>query len=91
MNKEDFFDRITHIVDDARSPKQSREWSDIFFEEIREYYRLKCLEAIRNTRYAAIEILHDNFNHVDWNDDLNLKHCEQDIMNIDNNKVLLNL
>lgn len=57
MNKEDFFDKITHIVDDTRTPDQSKEWSDMFFDEIQKYYRLKCLEAIRNTRYKAIEII----------------------------------
>jgi hypothetical protein len=56
MTPEEFFDKITHIVDDARTPDQSKEWSDTFFQAIQEYYRLKCLEAIRNTRYATIDI-----------------------------------
>lgn len=90
MNKEDFFDKITHIVNDARTPDQSKEWSDEFFDEIQKYYRLKCLEAIRNTRYAAIEIVQD-YQDSQFDLDRILNCIERDIMNIDNNEVLPNL
>ncbi len=79
MTPEEFFDKITHIVDDARTPDQSKEWSDTFFQAIQEYYRLKCLEAIRNTRYATIDICNNNFVGTD---------CINDIQNIPNQEVM---
>lgn len=61
MTVEEFHDKITHIVDDARSPDQSRIWSDEFFKELEEekkiYARLKCLEAIENTKNKVCEEL----------------------------------
>ena len=55
-----------------------------------EFARLKCLEAIRNTRCAAIEIVQS---HQDSQFDIDriLNFIERDIMNIDNNEVLPNL
>ena len=61
MTAEEFYYKITHIVDDARTPDQSRIWSDEFFKELEEekrlHARIKCLEAIRNTRYKAQDCL----------------------------------
>lgn len=53
-----------------------------------EYARLKCLETARNTRYKAIEILHECFNHINWEDNLNLGFCERSIQNIRNQDVI---
>lgn len=44
MTAEEFFDKITHIVDDARTPTQSEEWSNEYFEEILDWIRSMCDE-----------------------------------------------
>lgn len=82
MTKEEFFDKITHIVDDARTPDQSEEWSDEYFDEIMEYARIKCLEAIKNTRHKACEIVNEYY---DYN---TTSFIEGEIQNIKNEDVL---
>mgnify|MGYP003441639693 FL=1 len=87
MTPEEFFDKITHIVDDARTPDQSKEWSDTFFQAIQEYYRLKCLEAIRNTRYATIDICLEHVENENCTHDV-ISQIQRDIQNIPNQEVM---
>lgn len=39
------------------SPESGEDIFDYIEQAMREYARIKCLEAIKNTRYAAIEIV----------------------------------
>lgn len=80
MTAEEFHDKITHIVDDARTPDQSRIWSDEFFKELEEekrlHARLKCLEAIKNVKHKACDIVHNDTSVT------TTEMCEKKIMNI---------
>ena len=55
---------------------------------MKEYARIKCLEAIKNTRHKSIEILEHQFSHVNWAEDLNFARCEIRIQNIPNEDVM---
>ncbi len=50
-----------------------------------EYARVKCLEAIRNTRHKACEIL---IEHATEDTPLTLTNLDRDIMNIRNQDVM---
>lgn len=50
-----------------------------------EYARVKCLEAIKNTRHKACEIL---IEHASGGTPLTLTNLDRDIMNISNQDVM---
>ena len=85
MIAEEFYDKINHIIDDARTPDQAREWSDKFFKELQEQTRIKCLEAIRNTRNKACEII---IEYASKGHPLTLTSISRDIMNIPSQNVM---
>ena len=65
-----------------------QEWYDENVEKAMiEYANYKCLEAIRNTRYKAIEIVNE---HQDSQFDIDriLNFIARDIQNIDNKDVI---
>ena len=88
MTAEEFYHKITHIVNDARTPDQSRIWSDEFFKELEEekrlHARLKCLEAIEKTKDTAYNLLEE------WCDagNPNVRIALDKIENIQNESVL---
>ena len=56
------------------SPESGEDIFDYIEKAMREYARIKCLEAIRNTRYAAIDIV---THHID--SQFNLPVDENDV------------
>lgn len=91
MTAEEFYHKITHIVDDAITFKQSREWSDEFFKELQEekkiYARLKCLEAIKNVRYRSYDLVGYKVT-GDQTIDKILQDIQREIQNIPNQDVM---
>lgn len=53
---------------------------------MQEFARFKCLEAIKNTRYAAIEVIQNNF--IDREDNVILLSVARDIHNIKNENIM---
>lgn len=94
MTAEEFYDKINHIIDDARTPDQARQWSEKFFEELekeyteyaKEFARIKCLEAIKNVRHKACEIITEK--HGYQIDEDNLPFILKSIQNIPNQDVM---
>lgn len=65
MKAKEFYSKIYDIIVNSETPEEQQKLSNRFFKELeseyteyaKEYARIKCLEAIRNTRYAAIDIV----------------------------------
>lgn len=66
-------------------PNDFHEGCDLY-KAMQEYARIKCLEAIRNTRYAAIEIIQNNF--TDREENVILLSVAKDVHNIRNENVM---
>lgn len=72
---------------------ESKEWTkdtvhfsiNDVIDLMQEYARIKCLEAIRNTRHKACEIL---IKHATEDAPLTLTSVDRDIMNIPNQDVM---
>lgn len=60
---------------------------------MKEYAKEKCLEAIRNTRYKAIEVInkHTVSNELTGEYKCNAAHACRDIQNIKNEDILSNI
>ena len=79
----------------AKEFVESKEWtqttvhfniSDVI-DLMQEYSRIKCLEAIKNTRHKACEIVQARENNL-WDCDRILYNCEREIHNIPNEDVM---
>lgn len=68
-------------------PESGEDIFDYIEQAMREYARIKCLEAIKNVRHKACEIIlehHDS----QFDCDRTLDFIERDIMNIPNQDVM---
>lgn len=66
-------------------PESGEDIFDYIEQAMREYARIKCLEAIKNTRHKACEIL---IEHASGGTPLTLTNLDRDIMNISNQDVM---
>ena len=66
-------------------PESGEDIFDYIEQAMREYARIKCLEAIKNTRHKACEIL---IEHATEDTPLTLTNLDRDIMNIRNQDVM---